>query len=63
MKQDTQSQCSGTTESDRVGTEVGEVSGSGDTCIPVANSCQCKAKTITILQNNYPPIKINKISV
>ena len=30
----------------------------GDTCIAVANSCWCMAKTITVLWNNYPPIKI-----
>ena len=26
----------------------------------MADSCQCMAKTITILSSNYPPIKINK---
>ena len=25
----------------------------------MADPCQCMAKTITILQSNYPPIKIN----
>ena len=30
----------------------------GDTCIAVANSYWCMAKTITVLWNNYPPIKI-----
>ena len=34
-------------------------SGLGDTCAPMVDSCQCMAKTITILQSNYPPIKIN----
>ena len=34
---------------------------SPDTCIPVANSCWCMANIITILQSNYPPIKINKL--
>ena len=61
MKQGTQSQCSGTNHRDGVERAVGwgEVSGWGDTCAPVTNSCQCMAKSITILQNNYPPIKIN----
>ena len=31
----------------------------GDPCAPVADSCQCTAKTTTKLQSNYPPIKIN----
>ena len=31
------------------------------TCIPVADSYWCMAKTITILQSNYPAIKINKL--
>ena len=29
-------------------------SGWGDTCVPVADSCQCMAKTMTLLQSNYP---------
>ena len=29
--------------------------------MPMADSCQCKAKPITILQSNYPPIKTNKL--
>ena len=35
-------------------------SGWGDTCAPVTDSCRCMANTTTILQSNYPPIKINK---
>ena len=34
---------------DGVGTKVGGGSGWRDTCIPVADSCQCTAKTTTIL--------------
>jgi len=41
---------SGTTQRDGVGREVE----GGDTCSPMADSCQCMAKPI-----NYPPIKIN----
>ena len=33
----------------------------GDTCTPMADSCQCMAKTTTILQSNWPPIKMNKL--
>ena len=38
MKQGTQSQCSGTTQRDGAGREVGG-SGQGDTCVPVGDSC------------------------
>ena len=34
----------------------------GDACTPGADSCQCMAKTTTILQSNYPPIKLNKLN-
>ena len=37
-----------------------EVQEGGDMCMPMAESYWCMAKTITILQNNYPSIKINK---
>ena len=48
MKQGSQSWCTGTTQRD--GMEVGGgVQGRGVTCIPVTDSCQCMAKTITIL--------------
>ena len=33
----------------------------GDTFIPMADLCCCTAKTRTILQSNYPPIKINNL--
>ena len=49
MRQGTQSQCTGTIQRDGMGREVGEGFGMGDTCIPMANSCQCMAKTTTIL--------------
>ena len=54
MKQGTQSLCSGTTQRDRVDGRVGLRSGKGnsgwgDTCVPMANSCWCMTKTITIL--------------
>ena len=33
----------------------------GTTCTPMADSCQCMAKTTTISKSNYPPIKMNKL--
>ena len=35
------------------------VQDSRDACAPMADSCQCVAKTTTILYSNYNPIKIN----
>ena len=32
-----------------------------NTYTPMADSCQCMAKTTTILLSNQPPIKINKL--
>jgi len=49
MKQGTQSQCPGTTQRDGMGKETGKGFGMGDTCTSMADSCQCMAKTITIL--------------
>ena len=31
----------------------------GNTCTPMADSCECMAKTTIILSGNWPPIKIN----
>ena len=42
-------------EWERVGGGRGVQEG-GDICIPVADSCWCVAKTITILLSNYPLI-------
>ena len=39
--------------------EVGGGFRMGDTCTPMADSCECMAKTTTILSGNWPPIKIN----
>jgi len=49
MKQGTQSWCTGTTQRDGMGREVGAGLGWGDTGIPVADSCQYMAKTSTKL--------------
>ena len=41
--------CTGKTQRDRVEREVGGVDWDGDTCIFMADSCQCMTKTTTIL--------------
>ena len=41
--------CTGKTQRDRVEREVGGGVRMGNTCIPVADSCQCMTKTTTIL--------------
>ena len=41
--------CTGNTQRDRVETEVGGGIRMGNTCISMADSCQCMTKTITIL--------------
>ena len=46
---------------DEMGREVGVGFRMGDTCTPMADSCQCMAKTTTIFQSNWPPIKINNL--
>ena len=43
------SRYSGTTQKDGVGRELGGGSGWGDTCTPMADSCQRVAKSITVL--------------
>ena len=43
------SKSSGTTLRDGMGREVGVGFRMGDTCTPMADSCQCMAKTSTIL--------------
>ena len=41
--------CTGKTQRDRVEREVGGGIGMGNTCKPMADSCQCMTKTTTIL--------------
>ena len=41
--------CTGKTQRDRVGKEVGGGIGMGNTCKSMADSCQCMAKATTIL--------------
>ena len=44
-----QAWCTGKTQRDRVEREVGEGIGMGNTCKSMADSCQCMAKTTTLL--------------
>ena len=44
-----------------MGKEVGGGFRMGNTCKPMADSCQCMAKTTKILKSNQLPIKINKL--
>ena len=41
--------CTGKTQRDGMGREVGGRIGTGNTCKPMADSCPCMAKTTTIL--------------
>ena len=41
--------CTGKTQRDGMGREAEEGIGMGNTCKPMADSCQCMAKTTTIL--------------
>ena len=44
--------CTGMTLRDGMGREVGGAFRMGNTCTPVADSCQCMGKTTTVLQSN-----------
>ena len=49
MKQGTQGPCTGTTLGDGIRREVGGGFRMGNTCTPMVDSCECMAKTTTIL--------------
>ena len=49
MRWDARGWCTGMTQRDGMGKEVGDGLRMGDTCTPMADSCQCMAKTATIL--------------
>jgi len=49
MRQGAQGWCTGMTLRDEMGREVVEGFRMGNTCTPMADSCQCMAKTTTIL--------------
>ena len=49
MRQGAQGWCTGMIQRDGMGREVGRGFKIGNTCTPMADSCQCMAKTTTIL--------------
>ena len=49
MRQGAQGRRTGMTLRDRIGREMGGEFRMGNTCTPMAESCQCMAKTTTIL--------------
>ena len=49
MRQGAQGSCTGMTLRDGMEREVGGGFGMGNTCTPMADSCECIAKTTTIL--------------
>ena len=52
MRQGVQGWCTGMTLRDGMGREVGGGFRMGDTCTPMADSCQCMAENTTILYSN-----------
>ena len=52
MRQGAQGWCTGMALRDGMGIEVGGGVRMGSTCTPIADSCQCMAKTTTILLSN-----------
>ena len=52
--------CTGKTQRDGMGREVGGGIRMGNTCKFMADSCQCMAKTTTILYSGCPPNNKNK---
>ena len=57
MRQGAQGWCTGMTLRDGMGREVGGGFGIGDTCTPMADSCQCMAKTTIICKVISPQLK------
>ena len=47
-----QTWCTGKTQRDRVEREVGGGTGMGNTCISMADSCQCMTRTAAMLWSN-----------
>ena len=56
MRQGAQGWCTGMTQRDEKGRVVRGGFRMGNTCTPMADSCQCMAKATS----NQPPIKTNK---
>ena len=61
MRQSTQSWCTWMILRDGMGREVEGGYRMGSICTPMADSCQCMAKTTTILFSNQPLMKINQL--
>ena len=49
MRQCAQGWCTGMTQRDGMGRAVGGRVSMGNTCTPMADSCECMAKTTTVL--------------
>ena len=49
MRQGAQGWCTGMTQRDGLGGELEGGVQDGDTCTPMADSCQCMVKTATVL--------------
>jgi len=52
MKQGAEDWCTGMTLRDDIGRVVGGRVRMGNTCTPLADSCECMAKSTTILSSN-----------
>ena len=52
MRQGAQSWCTGMTQRDGMGRKVGEDFRMGNTCIPVADPCQCMGKPLQYCKVN-----------
>ena len=61
MRHGAQGWCTGMTLRDGMGREVGGGFRMGNTCIPVANSCQCMAKTNK--KTEYLPVNLLEIVI
>ena len=61
MIQDAWGWCTGMTQRDGTGKKEGGGFRMGNACTPMADSCQCMAKTTIILKSKYPAIKIKKL--
>ena len=60
MRQGAQGWCTGMTQGDGMGREVGEGFRMGNTCTPVTDSCQCMAKPIQYCKVNKQEKKKKK---
>ena len=64
MRQSTQGWCTGMTQRDGMGRELGRGFTMGNTCKPMADSCECMAKPTTILcekKSKYPSVQFSSV--